>query len=347
MQRSLVRLTAVAAVFAACLGPVHAGEQVKLKMQGAYRSNLPLIGAAAMHFSEAVAAASGGELRFKFFEPRELVPALQIFDAVAAGAVEAGYAWPGFWVGKIPALAMFAAVPFGPESPQFLAWIRHGGGLEIWRELYARQGVVPVPCGVLPPEASGWFARPVETVDDLKGLKLRYPGLGGEVMRKLGASITLLSGDDIFLNLERGIIDGTEFSLPAIDEALGFHKVVRNYYFPGWHQPSSVLELIVNLEVWEGMTRQQRAFTEMACGNTVLWTLTMGQTMQGDALRRFRERGVNVRAWPPALMEAFRAATREVLDERSQADADFRRARESLGAFLARNAEWRGLAYLP
>ena len=133
MLRSLVRLTSVVFVFlATSLGSGHAEDQVKLKMQSAYRSNLPLIGAAAVRFSETVAAASGGELRFKFFEPRELVPALQIFDAVTAGTVDAGYAWPGFWVGKMPALAMFGAIPFGPESPQFLAWIHHGGGLECY-----------------------------------------------------------------------------------------------------------------------------------------------------------------------------------------------------------------------
>ena len=348
MRTSYFRLLAVLIGVAVVSGSAaHAGDRVKLKMQSAWRSSLPALGSAAMHFSETVDEASGGELRFKFFEPKKLVPALQIFDAVAAGTIDSGYSWPGYWMGKMPALAVFAAVPFGPESPEFLAWIHHGGGLEIWRELYARQGVVPVPCGVLPPESSGWFAKPIETVADLKGLKIRYSGLGGEVMRKLGASITLLSADDIFPNLERGVIDGTEFSLPAIDEVLGFHKVVKNNYFPGWHQPSSVLELIVNQEVWQGLTSQQRAFIEMACGNTVLWGLTTGQTMQGPSVRRFRDSGVNIRTWSPELLAAFRAAAKEVLDEHSERDADFWMARESLESFMAEHAEWRGLAYLP
>ncbi len=345
MNRGSVLFSVVMAALIWALGPAHGADRLKLKMQCAWQSNLPALGDTAKYFSETIARASGGTIKFKFFEPKKLVPSLQIFDAVAAGTIDSGYAWPGYWMGKMPALTVFAAVPFGPEAPEFLAWIYHGGGLELWRELYARQGIVPVPCGVVPPEASGWFAEPVESVSDLAGLKIRYSGLGGEVLKKLGASITLLAAEDIFTNLERGVIDATEFSTPATDEVLGFHKVVKHYYFPGWHQPSSILELLVNKRVWDAMTEQQRALVETACGDAVLWGLTRGVAAQGRAVARIKQSGVTLHSWSPELLAAFRHSAVEVLDEQSARDADFKRARESLEAFLAENAEWRGLAY--
>lgn len=319
--------------------------KVKLKMQSAWNPGLPALGETAKYFSDRIAATSDGEITFKFFESKKLVPTLQIFDAVSAGTVDAGYAWPGYWMGKIPALALFAAVPFGPEAPEFLAWIYHGGGLELWRELYASQGVVPVPCGVLAPEASGWFAKPINSVEDLKGLKIRYAGLGGEVLKKLGASVTLLAAGDIFPNLERGVLDATEFSMPAIDLKLGFYKIIKNYYFPGWHQPSSILELLVNKGKWDAMSDSERAAIEAACGDSVLWGLTKGVASQSEAVQFFKDNGVNIRIWSPEMIATFRKASSEVMEEQSANDADFKRAWDSLQAFRTKNAEWRGMAY--
>ncbi|MFQ6018277.1 MAG: TRAP transporter substrate-binding protein [Kiloniellaceae bacterium] len=346
-MRSVTNIAAVAAlVGAVTLGVgASADAQTKLKMQSAWNPNLPALGETAKYFADTVAAASGGEVIFKFYGAKKLVPTLQIFDAVSAGTIDAGFSWPRYWMGKMPALTLFAAVPFGPEAPEFLAWIYHGGGLDIWRELYARQGVVPVPCGILAPEASGWFADPIDSTKDLEGLKIRFAGLGGEIMRKLGASVTMLAAGDIFPNLERGVIDATEFSMPAIDRVLGFYKIVKHYYFPGWHQPSSILELVVNKKQWDAMSERTRAYVEMACGNAVLWGLTKGIAAQPTAVQFFKDNGVQIHTWSPEMIAAFRKTAAEVIEEQSAKDADFRRAWDSLKAFREKNAEWRGMAY--
>ncbi len=344
---SVVKQTAgaglVAAFILAMASPSDA--KVKLKMQSAWNPGLPALGETAKYFADTVAQASGGQVVFKFYGAKKLVPALQIFDAVSAGTIDAGFSWPGYWMGKIPALTLFAAVPFGPEAPEFLAWVYHGGGLEMWRELYAKQGVVPVPCGILAPEASGWFAKPIDSTEDLKGLKIRYAGLGGEVMKKLGASVTLLAAGDIFPNLERGVIDATEFSMPAIDKVLGFYKIIKHYYFPGWHQPSSILELVINKKKWDAMSEQERSYVEMACGNSVLWGLTKGIAAQPEAVQFFKDNGVKIHTWSPEMIASFRKVAAEVMEEQSAKDPDFKRAWESLQAFRSKGAEWRGMAY--
>ena len=232
-------------VFCALAGMLPASalaEDQKLRLQAGFQFNQPVLGEMIVNFERLVEEAGRSDLRLRIYDAGKLVPTLQIFDAVAAGRIDGGFAWPGYWMGKFPSVTVFAAVPFGPEAPEFLAWIHEGGGLALWRELYAPHGAVPVPCGVLPPEASGWFRKPIETPADLHGLKIRYAGLGGKVLEKLGASITMLAAGDIFVALERGVLDATEYSMPAADLSLGFYKVAKHYYFPGWHQPASIMD---------------------------------------------------------------------------------------------------------
>ena len=248
-------------------------------------------------------------------------------------------------MGKLPATTVFAAVPFGPEAGEYLAWIHEGGGLELWRELYAPHGVLPIPCGVVPPEASGWFRKPIESEQDLQGLKIRYAGLGGKVLERMGASITMLASTDIFPSLERGVIDATEFSIPSVDRALGFYKVAKHYYFPGWHQPSSIAELLVNRASWDRLSAEQQRYLENACTAGTTWALSRGLATQGEALEFFKSQGVVVHRWPEPLLERFREVAAQVMEEASAADPAFREAWESLQAFRRKNAEWRALAY--
>lgn len=318
---------------------------MRLKVQSAFSFNQPVLGESAQHLASILEALGRDDIRLRVYDADKLVPPLQIFDAVTAGFLEAGYSWPVYWMGKIPALTLFGAVPFGPEAGEFLAWIQQGEGLELWRELYARHGAVPVPCGVLPPEASGWFTSPIEEASDLVGLKIRFAGLGGKVLQKLGASVTMLSGGDIFPSLERGVLDATEYSMPAVDRALGFYKVAGHYYFPGWHQPSSILELIVNKEVWDGMTPEQRAYIETACNANIVWSMTRGLALQGDAIVFLEDQGVELHSWPPALLERFRELSLEVLAEASAENADFARVLASQQAFREQHARWASIAY--
>jgi TRAP-type mannitol/chloroaromatic compound transport system substrate-binding protein len=316
----------------------------KLRVQSGYPFAQPVLGEMVVHFRDTLAAQGRGDLRVHLYDAGRLVPTLGIFDAVSAGRLDAGISWPGYWMGKIPAAALFAAVPFGPGALELLAWVREGGGLEIWRRLYARYDLVPVPCGALPPEASGWFRRPIRSEADLVGLKLRYGGLAGRVLQKLGASIALLASGDLFVALERGVLDGAEYSMPAVDRSLGFYKVAKHYYFPGWHQPASIMELIVNRPRWEALPSTARAALESACDSTTLYALTRSQALQGDALAFFEAQGVTLHTWPPELLARFREVSEQVLDEAAAADPDFAEALASLRAFRAQGRAWREIA---
>jgi TRAP-type mannitol/chloroaromatic compound transport system substrate-binding protein len=323
------------------------GKAIHWKMASSFPATMPIDGEFGPLFSEKLLLVSGGRLDIKFFDPGKLVPALEVFDAVSKGAADAGWTASGYWIGKMPASALFTAVPFGPENPEYLAWIFHGGGLELWRELYAKHNVWVTPCVVVPPEASGWFRAPITSLDQVRGVKIRFFGLGGKVMHRLGASVQLLAGGDIYPALERGVIDATEFAVPSIDEKLGFPRVAKHYYFPGWHQPSTVLELIINGDRWRELTPADQALVELTCKETLLLGLTRGEVDQGPALARIKAEGVEVHSWSPQILAALRKATEEVMAEEAKNDADFARVYESYTKFRAEYREWSKLSRLP
>ena len=196
-------------------------ERVRWNMASWFPSNLTQLGTLGKSMVDRLDRISGGNIQIKFFEPNALIPAKECFDAVAAGSVDACWSTPGYWYGKEPALAMFAAVPFGPRAGEYLGWIYYGGGYELWDAIYEPHGLKSLPCGVIAPEASGWFRKEINSIEDLAGLKMRFFGLGAKVMEKIGVSTQLIAGGDIFPALERGSIDATEYSMPAIDLNLG------------------------------------------------------------------------------------------------------------------------------
>jgi TRAP-type mannitol/chloroaromatic compound transport system substrate-binding protein len=321
------------------------GPAVRLRVQSGFGFVVPVLGDTIVHFDQLLEAQRPAGLEVEVYDAEKLVPTLSIFDAVSAGKIDAGFAFPGYWLGKVPSATVFAAVPFGPDTPELIAWLQHGGGMEIWRRIYAKHGVVPLLCGALPPEASGWFRAPIESAADLVGKKIRYAGLGGKVLEKLGASITMLSAGDLFVSLERGVIDATEYSMPAVDRPLGFYKVAKHYYFPGWHQPSSVLELAVNAKTWERLAPEHRAVLETTCAAATTWGYTRGLAIEQEALAFFRAEGVELHTWPPELMAQLRRAADEVMQEASASDPDFAEAWASLQRFRASHAEWASIAY--
>lgn len=313
---------------------------LKIDVQSAWPLTLPASGQNAQHFADEINAISGGALEIKLYGAGKLVPSLQIFDAVQQGTLDAGYTSPLYVAGRFPAVQLFGGVPFGPSAIDYVGWMYNGGGLDIWREIYARQGVVTVPCGVMDAEAGGWYKFEINSTDDLKGKKIRFAGLAGEVMKKMGASIVLLAGGDIYPNLERGVIDGTEFSMPAIDEAMGFEKVADYYYLPGWHQPAAFNELIINKAKWDGMTDAQRGQIEEVCKETNMWSLTSTAAANAAAIKKFEAAGTQIRSFPPEVLEAFRKANDEVMQEEAAKDADFARVLASLTEFRTSVETW-------
>jgi TRAP-type mannitol/chloroaromatic compound transport system substrate-binding protein len=319
---------------------------VQWKMAAMFPRTLVLTGEQGVRFIDRLKAISNGDIELKYYEPGALVPGLEIFDSVSSGAVDAGWSSPGFWAGKVPALQFFTAVPFGPEPGEFLGWVQFGGGRALLEEIYRRHNIHPLICNMTSPEGSGWFREPIASLDDLKGLKMRFFGLGAKVVEKLGVSTQLIAPGDIFPALELGTIDAAEFAMPVMDEALGLDQVAKHYYFPGWHQPASLGELIVNLDRWALLDDTQKAQFEAACWESVLRGLAEGEALQGEALATLQARGVTLHRWSPEFLDAYQAAWQTVVAEQAAADPDFARVWDSLRAFRETYSLWKEYGYL-
>jgi len=325
--------------------PVEA--QVRWNVASAFPTNLSLIGESAPIVSKKISEASGGTLELKMHEPGALVPSLEAIQAAGKGSVDAAWSTAGFFAGTDSAFSFFTAVPFGPTIPEFMAWMYQGGGLELQNEMLGRHGIHAIPCVVIPPEASGWFRREITTLEDLKGLKMRFFGLGAKVMEKLGVSTQLLAPGDIFQAMQLGTIDATEFAMPTIDEKLGFHQVAKYYYFPGWHQSASFLNLFINKNRWDALSPRHKAVLEQACGDTMRQMIAQGEATQWAAMQRMRDdKGVQLRQWSPQMLQAFRTAWESVVQEESQSNASFKAVYESYSAFRKNYSLWRDFGYV-
>ena len=328
------------------IGDADAADKVRLKMGSTFPSKLKQLGSLGKRLESTVKEMSDGEVQLKFFEPNALVPALELFDAVKSGSVDAGWSTPGYWQGKEPSLALYSAVPFGPSSGEYAAWLFFGGGEELMQKTYAKHNIHSMICGVIAPEASGWFREEVKSIDDLNGKKMRFFGLGAKVMQKMGVDTQLLAGADIYPALERGTIDATEFSQPAIDLDLGFYQIAKHYYFPGWHQQSTAFELMVNMDKWNAMSKAQQAMLRTACRANFAMGMAEGEAIQGAALAELQKKGVQIHRWPQSELDKLEAAWNEVAAEIAASDADFATAWESLQTFRTEYTVWGELGYL-
>jgi TRAP-type mannitol/chloroaromatic compound transport system substrate-binding protein len=321
-------------------------DKVRWKMASSFPGRLVQLGTLGKSFSRKVALISDGNIRLRFFEPKALAPPLEYFDAVAAGSIDSAWSTPGYWYGKEKALAMFSAVPFGPAAGEYGAWIWYGGGYELMDGIYAKHGLKSLICGVIAGEASGWFRNEIRSLDDLKGLKMRFFGLGARVMQKLGVSTQLLAGGDVYPALERGTIDATEFSMPAIDLNLGFYQIAKHYYFPGWHQQASLFEFLMNRKKWDALSKTQQGQLTVACGDNFREGLTEGEAIQFKALQVLKSKGVQIHRWPDSILAAMKSAWVEVAQEEAASDANFARVWASYSKFRENYKIWKDLGYL-
>ena len=326
-------------------GPAPAAP-VRWKMASAFGSQWPIQGELGLRLVERLDVISEGSIKIQFFEPGALVPALEIFDAVSSGAIDAGWTTAGYWAGKVPALQFYTAVPFGPDAMEYAAWLYYAGGDVLYDQIYEPFNIKALHCGVHSPEASGWFREEIKSLDDLKGLKMRFFALGARVMEKLGVSTQLLAGGDIFPALELGTIDATEYASPAIDMGLGFYQIAKHYYFPGWHQQSTWVDVIFNLDKWNALSPRQQVLLTTACGDSVRESIAMGEARQVPAIAFLKEKGVQFHLWPQEILDAYSAAWDVVVAEEVAKDADFARAWESLKAFRESYSTWKELGYL-
>lgn len=335
-----------AAVLAAA--PVSAAEKTLLKTPIAFGSHLPALGTPIKWVSEQLPLMSNNNLKMKIYEPGKLVSPTEILDAVSNGKVNSGYATAGYWQGKMPAAALFSSVPFGPEAGEYLAWMYFGNGLNLYQEMYDNGGynVKVLPCAINSPETSGWFKKPINSKEDLKGMNMRFFGLGASVMEKLGVSTNQLPGGEIFGALEKGAIDASEFSQPVVDKLLGFHKIAKYNYFPGWHQQSTVFELLVNKDAWADMSETNQAILETTCKASMTNSIAEGEALQFDVMAKAQENGVEIRYWSDEMLDVFKGAWDEVVEEKKQ-DEFFNKAYTDLTTFRDGYDLWEAHAFLP
>lgn len=341
-------ITGIAATVALSTGIAHA-DNLRWKMPVAFATNLPGLGTPAAWLADNLATASDGSIQIRVYEPGELVPPFDILQSVSEGKVHTGYTWIGYDQGRVPAVPLFAAVPFGMKPWAYTGWYYYGGGHEMLQEVYANKGfnVHAQLCGIIGPETAGWYANRIDSLEDYNGMKIRFAGLGGKVLERLGASVTMMPGGELYQALEMGTIDATEFSMPAIDQVLGFQQVVQYNLFPGWHQPFTAQYLLVNGDEWALATPAQKALVEASCTAATTRALAEGEYRNGAVLAGFQDEGVQADQIPREVLEELRAVTEEVLAEEADRDDDFKRVYESQQAFMESYQVWDSRAYLP
>jgi len=326
-----------------------AGARDVFEMTTSSPKSLPIIGTGSLSFVRKINEMSES-VEFEHFDPNELIPPFEALDAVSDGAVDAAYTTAGYWQGKIPAAGFFSAVPFGPEPGEMLGWLLHDDGLALYQRMYDEHGyhVKVLPCGIVAPESSGWFRVEIESAEDLRGLNMRFFALGARVMQKLGVSTSLLAAADIYPALERGAIDAAEFSMPRVDASLGFHRIAPFNYFPGWHQPATLNELLVNRDRWDDLDAVTRRQIEVACLANVADSYAEGEATNFPAMVENVERhGVALKRWSPELIDLFHAAWLEVVDEIVQEDEFAAEVWADLSSYRSGYALWGQSAFLP
>ena len=318
-----------------------ADEKHQWRMVTSWPPNFPGHGVSASRLADRLEDLSGGRITVDVFAAGELVPALEVLDAVSRGTIQLWHSAPIYWRGKIPAAQLFGSVPFGMTPDVFNAWLLHGGGLELWQEAYAPQNVVPFPAGNTGPQMGGWFNREINSLADLQGLKMRIPGLGGEVMQRAGALPVILAGSEIFTALQTGAIDATEWVGPYNDMAFGLHQAARYYYYPGWQEPSGALELLVSREAYDSLSPELQSIVGAACLAENSYLLAEFNTRNHQALKTLtEEHQIELRRFPDDVLEALQRYSAEVLDELAAEDPLVARIYASYLSFTAEIEPW-------
>jgi TRAP-type mannitol/chloroaromatic compound transport system substrate-binding protein len=321
-------------------GPVTAAEPIEWKMVTAWPRDFPALGTGANHLADMIGKLSDGRLTVKVYGGNELVPPFEVVDAVERGTAEMGHGAPYYWKGKVPSAQFFAGVPFGMTAREMNGWIYHGGGLDLWHEAYAPFGILPFPVGNSDVQMGGWFNKEINSVADLQGLKMRIPGLGGEVLRRAGGTPQSIPVAEIFTALQTGTIDASEWIGPYNDQAAGLFRAARYYYYPGWHEPGTVLEGLVNRAAYDALPEYLQQVVVTACKAATLDMLSEFSARNGDALANLREQQVEIRAFPEDVLRELKRLTPGVLEEIAREDEMSARVYASFKAYMAKAREW-------
>jgi TRAP-type mannitol/chloroaromatic compound transport system substrate-binding protein len=341
ITRRLLTRAGLGLIGAVAAPAVARAQSRRWRMVTSWPKRLPGPGMSAERVAERIAALSGGRLQITVHAAGEVVPAFEVLDAVGSDVAKMGHTAAFYWQGKQPAAAFFTTVPFGLTPAEHVAWIDAGGGQAVWDELYAPFGVKPFMGGNTGVCMGGWFRRELNGVEDLKGLKIRSLGLGGEVYRRLGAIPQTTSPGEILVSMQSGLIDGAEFVGPGSDIALGLYRVATFYYAPGFNKPNGTGECIVSRKAWEGLDGELRAIVQHACAAEAAFALAEMERLNAEALAALTgQHGVKLKTFPATLIEAARRQAVDVVGELAGKSALARKVHDSYVAFRDRTGAW-------
>ena len=341
-RRSFLKKAAVGASVGAIAAPALAQSQptVNWRLASSFPKSLDVIFGASERMSKRVAELTGGKFNIRPFAAGEIVPALQVVDAVQAGTVEMGHSAGYYYFGKDPAFCFDTAVPFGLTSRQQTSWFEFGGGKELMREFYKDYGIINFMGGNTGTQMGGWFRKEIKTVADLSGLKMRIGGIAGQVLQKVGVVPQQLAGGDIYPALEKGTIDAAEWVGPYDDEKLGFAKVAKYYYYPGFWEGGPTVHAFANLEKWNSLPKNYQAILTNAMANANTWMAARYDMQNPAALKRLVAGGTQLRPFTNEVLEACLKATNELWGEISAKNADFKKSIDAMQAYRSDEYLW-------
>ena len=302
----------------------------------AWPKNYPGLGMAPERIAKLVEEMSDGQMKITVYGAGEQVPAFGVFDAVSSGSHQMGHSGGYFWKGKAPAAQFFTGVPFGLTADEINAWTNRAGGIELWREVYEPFNIYPIPAGNTGTQMFGWFNKEINSLDDIKGLKMRIPGIGGEVLKRAGGIPVTLPGGELFTALQTGVIDATEWVGPYNDLTFGFQKVAKYYYYPGWHEPGSMLELLINKDEWDALPKHLQVIIDTAAKAVNQDILDEYTARNNKALRELVDiHGVELRKLPDDVISEFKTIANEILEENAAKDEIVNKVYQSYKKFKA------------
>ena len=307
----------------------------------AWPKNYPGLGMAPERIADLVEEMSNGQMKITVYGAGEQVPAFGVFDAVSSGSHQMGHSGGYFWKGKVPAAQFFTGVPFGLTADEINAWTNRGGGLELWREIYEPFSIYPIPAGNTGTQMFGWFNKEINSLEDIKGLKMRIPGIGGEVLKRAGGIPVTLPGGELFTALQTGVIDATEWVGPYNDLTFGFQQTAKYYYYPGWHEPGSMLELLINKDAWNSLPKHLQVIIETASKAVNQDILDEYTARNNKALRELVDvHGVELRRLPDDVITEFKIIANDILEENAAEDETVNKVYQSYLKFKNEVSEY-------
>lgn len=326
---------------------INANTQFNWKMVTAWPKNFPGLGTNANLLAKMITDMSGGRIQIKVYGAKELVPAFEVFDTVSRGTAEMGHAGSYYWKGKSEATQFFSTVPFGLTAQEMNAWLYYGGGLELWRELYKPFGIIPAASGNSGVQMAGWFNRKINDIADLKGLKMRIPGLGGEVLRRAGGTIVNIPGGELFTALQSGALDATEWVGPYNDLAFGFYKITKYYYYPGWHEPGTTIEALINEKAFNQLPKDLQQIVLMACKAANIDMISEYTARNNQALETLvNKHEVQVLPLPNEVLTKLQTLSEQVVIEMANKNALSKKIYQSVQQFKTQVSQWSSVSEL-